>query len=86
MATVDWKDAVARAVRRHRADLGISQEMLAEKADLSRAYISHIESGSKDFSLTVFVKLATGLGMEPWELLKDAQTAAPRKTAKKARP
>jgi len=85
MATLDWKDAVARAVRRHRADLGISQEELAEKSDSSRGYISRIESGSVDLSLAVFVRLATGLGIEPWELLKDAQTTAPKKPAKKSR-
>jgi transcriptional regulator with XRE-family HTH domain len=85
MATFDWKDAVARAVRRHRADLGISQERLAERAELSRAYISHIESGSVDLSLTVFVKLSAGLGMEPWELLKDAQTASPKRASGLAR-
>jgi transcriptional regulator with XRE-family HTH domain len=80
MPTIDWKDGVARAVRRHRADLGISQEQLAEKADLSRSYISHIESGLVDLSLTVFVKLSVGLGVEPWELLRDAQMATPRRS------
>jgi transcriptional regulator with XRE-family HTH domain len=83
MATIDWKDAVARAVRRHRADLGISQEELAEKANSGRGYISRIESGSVDVSLAVFVRLAVALGVEPWELLKDAQTAVPRRGASK---
>jgi predicted transcriptional regulator len=83
MATIDWKDGVARAVRRHRADLGISQEQLAESADLSRSYISHIESGLVDLSLTAFVKISVGLRMEPWELLKDAQTNVARRVSNK---
>jgi transcriptional regulator with XRE-family HTH domain len=84
MATIDWKDAVARAVRRHRADLGISQEELAEKADSSRGYVSRIESGSVDISISVFVRLAAAFEMEPWELLKDAQMAMPRRSNSKA--
>jgi transcriptional regulator with XRE-family HTH domain len=83
MATIDWKDAVARAVRRHRADLGISQEELAEKANSGRGYISRIESGSVDVSLAVFVRLAIALEMEPWELLRDAQIAVPRRSVSK---
>jgi len=77
MARIDWKDAVARAVRRHRADLGISQEQLAELVDLSRGYISRIESSDADLSITVFVKIAEGLGKRPWMLLKDAEESIP---------
>jgi transcriptional regulator with XRE-family HTH domain len=35
-------------VRRHREAAGLSQEALAEKADLDRTYISGIERGTMD--------------------------------------
>lgn len=75
--TIDWKDAVARAVRRHRADLKISQEALAEAASLSRNYVSSVESASVDFSFVVFTRLAIALGVRPWELLREAEQALP---------
>ena len=85
--TIDWKDAVARAVRRNRADLKISQEALAESAGISRNYVSRVESASADLSLVVFTRLATAFGMRPWEFLRDAELALPiRKSVKAGKP
>ena len=83
--TIDWKDAVARAVRRNRADLKISQEALAESAGISRNYISRVESASADLSLVVFSRLAMAFGMRPWELLRDTELAVPIKPLAKVR-
>lgn len=48
-------------VRRHREKLGISQEELAMRSDLDRTYISGIERGVRNPSLTALVKLANGI-------------------------
>jgi len=84
MASIKWNDAIARAVRRHRADMGISQERLAELAGITRGYVSRIETGDVEISLAVFVRLATALGMAPWELLKDAELAIPKRKLPKS--
>jgi len=56
-------------VRRLRESKGWSQEDLAEKANLHRTYVSGIERGVRNPSLTVLFKLAEGLGVEPGILL-----------------
>ena len=52
-------------VRRLREAKGWSQEDLAEKANLHRTYVSGIERGVRNPSLTIVFKLAEGLGVEP---------------------
>ena len=56
------------ALRRMR---GMSQEQLAEKANISRSHLSSIEAPNiiRPFSLEVFYNIADALGVEPGELL-----------------
>jgi len=56
-------------VRSMREKKGWSQEYLAEKANLHRTYVSGIERGVRNPSLTIVFKLAAGLGVEPGKLL-----------------
>jgi len=56
-------------VERRRA-LGISQEELAHRADLDRTYVSGLERGVRNPSLTAVVKVAQGLGITTDKLLK----------------
>lgn len=55
--------ALGRLVQKRRAALGISQEELAHRANLDRTYISGIERGVRNPSLTALVHLAAGLGV-----------------------
>lgn len=48
-----------------RVALGLTQEDLAELADLERSYISDIERGCRNVSLVNIVKLAKALGTSP---------------------
>jgi transcriptional regulator with XRE-family HTH domain len=57
----DLKARFGRAIRRRRRELDISQEVLAERADLHRTYVSDIEQGSRNPSLVNIVQLAMGL-------------------------
>lgn len=58
------------AVKARRDELTLSQEELAERADLHRTYISGIEQGRRNLSLLNIVKLAQALGMDPAALLE----------------
>ena len=57
-------------VRQLREARGWSQEDLAEKADLHRTYVSGIERGTRNPTLTVLARIAGGLGMTLDELLQ----------------
>ena len=48
-------------VRRERARLAISQEVLAERAGLHRTYITDIERGARNISLETMCRLAVAL-------------------------
>lgn len=57
-------------VARSRKDLGLSQEELAQKAALSRAYISLIERGeASNISTKILNNLAVALGVPVTKLL-----------------
>lgn len=55
-------------VRRYRLEAGISQEKLAELADLHRTYISDIERFQRSISLDNIQKISEALGIEPYKL------------------
>jgi CheY-like chemotaxis protein/DNA-binding XRE family transcriptional regulator len=49
-------------IRRRRIQLGISQEELAERADLHRTYVTDAERGARNLSLESIRRLAAALG------------------------
>lgn len=55
-------------LREVRLAKGISQEALAEEADLHRTYVSSVERGERNVSLVNIARLATALGVEIREL------------------
>jgi transcriptional regulator with XRE-family HTH domain len=69
IATVKPQQTLGINVRRLREAKGWSQEDLAEKSNLHRTYVSGIERGVRNPSLTIIFKLADGLGVEPGSLL-----------------
>lgn len=58
-------------VRRRREALGLTQEALAEKADLDQTYISGIERGLRNPGIINVAKLAKALQLTTSELCKD---------------
>lgn len=60
------------AVRKRR-QVSISQEELADRAELHRTYISDIERGRRNLSLDNIEKLALALELSLSELMREAE-------------
>jgi transcriptional regulator with XRE-family HTH domain len=67
---VAYRKVVAKNVRAFRQALGLTQEGLAEKADLHWTYISGIERCKYNVSLDSIVRIAKALNRFPYELLR----------------
>jgi len=65
--------AFGRAVRRLRSERGISQEIFAAEAGISRTYMSEIERGVTVVSLTTISRVARALGLSMSDLLAQAE-------------
>lgn len=66
---MDIRLRLGRNVQRLRREKGLSQEAFAHEAGLHRTYISDIERGARNPTITVVEKLAAPLGVGPGELL-----------------
>lgn len=69
----DPRAQFGRAVRKLRHVLGLSQEGLAEKADLHWTYIGGVERGERNLGLLNIVKIARALGTTPARLMADVR-------------
>ena len=70
---------VGAAILRTRFRLWLSQSALAERANLSRTYMTKLETGKGNPSIKTLAALAKALGVNITELLGQAQqTEAPR--------
>jgi transcriptional regulator with XRE-family HTH domain len=61
----------AANVRRLREQRGLSQEKLAELADVHRAWLGSVERGASNISIDNMEQLAKALGVQLGELLVD---------------
>ncbi len=73
--------AFGATVRRIRALRGISQQGLAQSCGLDRTYISGIERGMRNPSLTNILKIADSLAVSPAELFAHSQPSGRRRGA-----
>ena len=69
MTSDDLIKAVGMRIRAARKGKNMSQERLAELAELHPTYISHIELGKVNASLTSYNAIAQGLGLSLAELV-----------------
>ena len=58
-------------VRRLREARGLTQEELAERAEVSATYIGFVERGDNVPTLTIIIQIASALDVRPSELLRD---------------
>ena len=70
MPISDPRILVGRRVRELRLARQLSQEKLAELADLHRNYVGGVERGERNVSLVNIVKLAHGLDVRPTKLIE----------------
>jgi len=66
---MDIRKRLAQNLRQLRQDKGWSQEAFADEAGLHRTYISDLERGARNPTISVVDKLATALGVTPGRLL-----------------
>lgn len=62
--------AFGNRVRRLREERGLTQEKLAESADLHRAEVGFVERAEREVGVTLAWRLADGLGVTLAELLE----------------
>ena len=73
---LDLKPVVGRVVARFRSDAGITQEKLAEAADLDAGYISLIERGHRMPTVDTIFRLCKGLKASPSEIIREVEKQA----------
>lgn len=66
---MDIRRILGRNVQRLRLARGLSQEDLADEAGVHRTYVSGVERGVRNPTVTIIAKLAKALGVAPGELL-----------------
>jgi len=69
----DVLNRFGKRLRSVREKVGVSQEKLAEMAELHRTYVSSVERGKRNISLLNIEKLAGALGVTMGELMPDPE-------------
>lgn len=69
----EFFDYIGANVYRSRVRAGLTQEQLAEAAELDLRFLQRVERGKTNLSVTVVVALADALGVAPGSLFKKAQ-------------
>jgi transcriptional regulator with XRE-family HTH domain len=72
---MEIRDVLALNLRRLRADRGLSQEDLADRADIDRTYISSLERSVYAAGIDVVDRLAKALGVTVVDLLSPPEDA-----------
>jgi transcriptional regulator with XRE-family HTH domain len=70
---------VGANVSRVRARVGLTQEKLAEAAELDLRFLQRVERGRTNLSVQVLASLADALGVEPGRLLRPAKLPEARR-------
>lgn len=67
--TPDYRVVLGAEIRKVRRRLGITQERLAERADLRLNYLVRVESGEAIVSLAILRNIAKALGVRVHDLV-----------------
>lgn len=63
---------IGQRIRKYRKAYNLSQEQLAERANISTTHMSHIETGNTKLSLPVLVNIAESLSVHCDDILYDS--------------
>jgi transcriptional regulator with XRE-family HTH domain len=66
-----YRRVLGEAIRIRRKQSKLSQEKLAEKANLHPVYISAVERGVKTISMDALMRIAKALGVKMRDLIAD---------------
>jgi transcriptional regulator with XRE-family HTH domain len=69
----DAAGTLGKRIKTRRAQLGISQEALADRADLHWTFVGQVERGQRNLSLHNLLKLAAALELDPAKLIQGLQ-------------
>ena len=71
----DINQIFGNVLKTYRSKLGISQEELAFRADVDRTFVSRLERGVRQPTITTLIGLATALDVSAADLVRDTETA-----------
>jgi transcriptional regulator with XRE-family HTH domain len=80
MRSLNAATAFGKALRDQRKHCGLTQETLGFEAGLRRTYISSLELGEKQPTLTTIFKLASALNIPASDLIKQVEFEINTKT------
>lgn len=60
---MDIKETLGKRIKFLRNEIGISQEELADRAEIDRTYITSVECGKRNISIVNIEKIAKALGV-----------------------
>jgi transcriptional regulator with XRE-family HTH domain len=69
-------EAFGKVLRALRTERGLSQEALALEAGVQRNYVSLIERGVNQPTITIIFKLAAALAMKPSQVIEHVEAVA----------
>ena len=82
----DLRAALGTRVKDLRERLGLSQEQLAERANLHWTYVSGVERGRRNPGLNTLAGLARALSVTLPTLVSDLKSHAPKPKPRRGRP
>lgn len=72
---MDMRKLVGRNFARLRAAAQLTQEQVAERADVSQQYVSGLERGQRNPSVETILKIAEALGVSHVDLVRPDEDA-----------
>lgn len=73
MSHKNIQEALGQAIRAKRTEIKLSQEALADIADIHRTYIGSVERGERNISIQNLVRIANALNVKTSFLIADAE-------------
>ena len=70
---ISLQEAFGRVLRKHRLAIRLRQEQLGLESGVQRNFISLIETGQNQPTITTLFKLAQALSVKPSKLISDAE-------------
>ena len=85
MRARDFAKCFGEVVRKHRKARFLTQEALAEQADLTSKMVSLIERFERNPTVNVADSIAQGMDVPLWRLVKDAEDLRKEKALSKSK-